>query len=89
MSCWANTILLYLAGHETTSGSFALAVLSLHRYPDQLALLRDEPALIPAAVEELLRYDASGQAAFRVATELTSSVTRTYRPARTDCPCGS
>jgi cytochrome P450 len=68
----ANTILLYLAGHETTSGSLALAMLSLHRNPDQLEILRRNHALIPGAVEEILRYDASGQATFRVTTQPTT-----------------
>jgi cytochrome P450 len=68
----ANAILMYIAGHETTAGATGLAVLALHRNPDQLDLLQAEPALLPGAVEELLRYDAAGQATARITTEPVS-----------------
>lgn len=48
--------LLLIAGHETTSNMLALGTLALLRQPDQLAVIRDDPAAVPAAVEELLRY---------------------------------
>ncbi|MEV4172992.1 cytochrome P450 [Nonomuraea sp. NPDC049709] len=48
--------LLLLAGHETTSNMLGLGTLALLRHPDQLDLLRNEPARINAAVEELLRW---------------------------------
>lgn len=47
---------LLLAGHETTSNMLGLGTLALLRHPDQLALVRDDPALIEPAVEELLRW---------------------------------
>ncbi|MGH9037158.1 MAG: cytochrome P450, partial [Acidimicrobiia bacterium] len=65
----ANAILLYLAGHETTAGGTGLAVLALHRNPDQLARLRSDPGLIAHAARELIRYDTPGQATARVSTE--------------------
>ena len=68
----ANAILLYLAGHETTTGGTGLAVLALHRNPDQLAQLQADPGLLPNAVRELLRYDSAGQATARVTTVPTS-----------------
>ena len=65
----ANAILLYVAGHETTAAGLSLAVLSLHRNPDQLALLQAQPELRANAIEELFRYDTPGQATARVATK--------------------
>ncbi len=64
-----NVILLFLAGFDTTAGMIGNALLALMRHPEQLARLRDEPALMPGAVEEFLRYDSSVQYANRVALE--------------------
>jgi cytochrome P450 len=48
--------LLLVAGHETTSNMLGLGTLALLRHPDQLALVRDDPAAVGPAVEELLRW---------------------------------
>lgn len=48
--------LLLVAGHETTANMLALGALALLRHGDQLAIMRDEPANVGAAVEELLRW---------------------------------
>ena len=48
--------LLLVAGHETTSNMLGLGTLALLRHPEQLALVRDHPDHVPAAVEELLRW---------------------------------
>jgi len=65
----ANVILLFGAGHETTVNLIGNGILALHRNPDQLALLRDTPSLAANAVEEILRYESSVQAAGRAAME--------------------
>ena len=65
----ANIILLFGAGHETTVNLIGNGLLALHRNPDQLALLKSNPALITNAIEEFLRYDSSVQMTGRVALE--------------------
>jgi cytochrome P450 len=65
----ANIILLFGAGHETTVNLIGNGLLALHRNPDQLALLKSNPALVTNAIEEFLRYDSSVQMTGRVALE--------------------
>jgi cytochrome P450 len=68
----AQTLLLYIAGHETTVNLIAGGTLALLGHPAQLALLRNDPALITNAVEELLRYDSPVQASRRITLEPVS-----------------
>ncbi|MBI5105427.1 MAG: cytochrome P450 [Solirubrobacterales bacterium] len=48
--------LLAFAGNDTTRNTAATGMLALLEHPDQLAELRDDPSLVPGAVEELLRW---------------------------------
>jgi cytochrome P450 len=47
---------LLLAGHETTANAISMFFVALCEHPGELARLRADPALIPDAVEELLRF---------------------------------
>ena len=65
----ATVALILGAGHETTTNLLGNAALALLRHPDERKRLIDQPGLMPAAVEEFLRYDAPVQATDRVAIE--------------------
>jgi cytochrome P450 len=60
---------LLVAGHETTVNLIGNGTRALLLYPDQLALLRQRPDLMPSAIEELLRFESSSQMASRYATD--------------------
>jgi len=61
--------LLLLAGTETTTNLIASAVLCFLEHPDQLALLRRDRQLLPAAIEEVVRFRSPAQLVFRSPTE--------------------
>ncbi|MEU9056648.1 cytochrome P450 [Streptomyces sp. NPDC048384] len=50
---------LLVAGQEPVTNQITTALIALFRHPDQLDRLRDDPALMPRAVEELLRHDSA------------------------------
>jgi cytochrome P450 PksS len=57
----ASTLILLLAGHETTVNLIGSGVLALLEHPEQLERLRGHPELMDAAVEEMLRYTSPVQ----------------------------
>ena len=62
-------ILLLNAGHEATVNVTGNGLLALLEHPDQLRRLRDDPGLLPTAIEELMRFDSPLQLFERTATE--------------------
>jgi cytochrome P450 len=65
----SNVLLLFVAGHETTSNMLGNALIALHRHPGQLARLKGDASLLPKAVGECLRFDSSVQMIVRTAFE--------------------
>ncbi len=64
-----NTLLLYIAGHETTTNLIGNGVVALMRHPDQLDLVRTDPDLDANVVEEVLRYNSPVQITRRISRE--------------------
>ncbi|MFE3881676.1 cytochrome P450 [Streptomyces lydicus] len=62
-------MILLVAGHETTANMISLGTFTLLEHPEQLAQLKAEEGLMPAAVEELLRFLSIADGMLRVATE--------------------
>ena len=62
----ATATLLLFAGHETTTNLIANGVLALLGAPGEAKRLRADPALLPAAVEEFVRFDGPAKATMRL-----------------------
>jgi hypothetical protein len=54
-------VMLFSVGQDTTENLIGNAVLALLRYPDQLEILREDPSLLGAAVDEAARFDTPVQ----------------------------
>ena len=62
-------VVLQIGGHETTTNLIGNGLLALLQNPEQMQKLRDNPALMETAVEELLRYHSPIQITARIAME--------------------
>ncbi|MGW5748471.1 cytochrome P450 [Amycolatopsis sp. NPDC003861] len=60
-------LIMLVSGHHTTSSSIAIGASALLQHPERLAELRADPALLPAAVDELSRVAAVTDGIQRVA----------------------
>jgi len=65
----STTILLLIAGHETTVNLIGNGMLALMQYPEQMDKLKCDPSLTKAAVEEILRFVNPVQTVNRYAGE--------------------
>jgi pimeloyl-[acyl-carrier protein] synthase len=63
----ANLIVTMVGGQETTTNLIGNGMLTLLRNPVEMERLREDPSLIPSAVEELLRYESPSQHTARLA----------------------
>jgi cytochrome P450 len=63
----ANCIVTMVGGQETTTNLIGNGLLTLLRNPEKLAQLRDDPALMPTGLEELLRFESPSQHTGRIA----------------------
>ena len=63
----ANVIITMVGGQETTTNLIGNGVLTLLRNPGQMEKLRGNLALIPSAVEEMLRFESPSQHTARLA----------------------
>jgi cytochrome P450 len=68
----ANSLLFLAAGSETTTNLIANAVSALAAHPDQARRLFAEPEMVPAMIEEVLRWDSPVQGLLRGTTEPTT-----------------
>lgn len=72
-------VIIATAGHDTTSATVAGGLHALIRHPDQLERLRDDPGLMPSAVEEMVRWVSPVKGFMRTATEDAELRDRTIR----------
>ncbi len=70
----AYYLIVAAAGHDTTSSAISGGLLALLRHPEEMAKLRADPALLPRAVDEFIRW--------------TSPVKHFFRTAAVDCEIG-
>jgi pimeloyl-[acyl-carrier protein] synthase len=64
----STVVLLFVAGHETTTNLIGNGVVAMLRQHDQWNRLVADPSLAPGAVEECLRYDGPVHLTGRIAT---------------------
>jgi len=80
MEVVAFALLLLVAGNETTTNLIGNAVNTLLAHPEQLEAVRRRPELIPAVIEETLRYEGPIQFLFRRTREAVEVAGTTLEP---------
>jgi len=74
------TVLIFIAGHETTMNLIGNGMKALLEQRDQFDRLRHDPGLAPTAIEELLRYDGPVHITGRIASEPLEIGGRQFAP---------
>jgi cytochrome P450 len=77
-------VLLAIAGYDTTAFALSGGLHALIQHPAQLARLRQDPSLLEAAVEEILRWTSPSRHFMRTATRDTELSGHTIRSANRD-----
>ncbi len=78
--------LLIVAGTETTTNVLNNAILCFLEHPQQLARVQRDPALLPSAIEEVLRYRSPVQWMFRATTRAVELHGETIPPGKLVLP---
>lgn len=65
----AQLVMMFVAGHETTTNLIGNGMLALARHPQQLERLRSDSSLLPSAIEEMLRFESPANTNARVTHE--------------------
>jgi cytochrome P450 len=73
-------VIVATAGHDTTASAMAGGMQALIEHPDQLARLRDDPSLIPTAVDEIIRWVTPVKHFMRNCTTEYTLRDHTFRP---------
>ncbi|MFN7644008.1 MAG: cytochrome P450 [Burkholderiales bacterium] len=73
-----NCIFLLNAGHETTTNLLGNGLHALMRFPDEQRRLREDQSLLPAAIEEMLRWESPLQLNNRMLTAAAEIGGRTF-----------
>lgn len=69
MEAMSYYLIIAAAGHDTTSSSTSAGLLELIRNPGEMKKLRDDPSLLPNAVEEMIRWASPVKHFFRTAAK--------------------
>lgn len=64
---YSTVVLLLVAGNETTTNLIGNGMLALMRHPGEMQKVWASPSLVPAAIEEMLRFDGPVQLTTRMA----------------------